>query len=466
MDFILLLEIALFILLLGLSAFFSSSETSLFSLDSVHLEQMKKDKDPNFGLIEKLLSEPRRLIVTILIGNEFVNVTASVISASMIIQLFGAENKLYNLFFMVPILLIVGEITPKTLAIRNRVAFASFESRPIEIFSRLITPLRWLVRHVSDFFITMLIGKERSRGNIVTEDMVRTLAQDAVGQGALDQHEAGFIERIFEFGHQKLEDMLTPRSDITFIPFDTPILKIVETQRQTRQSRFPVYSEHRDDIIGILHARDLLDIDLGDFDKEHEALLKILRKPYFVPETKSAIELFGNFRKHKRSFALTIDEYGGVTGLVTMEDLLECIFGDIPSPSDKPEQIQLREIDNNCYVLHGTLSLDEFNDYFNSTLNEHNMETVAGFVLHCLGELPRAGEMIDAEGFRFTILKVVRNRIEELQVEPLNILSAEERSIRIEESISIEEISLQQSDEKTQNKPVPDDSENSIRENN
>lgn len=172
-----------------------------------------------------------------------------------------------------------------------------------------------------------------------------------------------------------------------------------------------------------------------------------------MPETKSAIELFGNFRKHKRSFALTIDEYGGVTGLVTMEDLLECIFGDIPSPSDKPAQMQVKEIDNNCYVLHGTLSLDEFNDYFNSTLNEHNMVTVAGFVLHCLGELPITGEMIDVEGFRFTILKVVRNRIEELQVEQLKILSAEEKSI------SIEEISLQQSDEETHDKPpAPDDS--------
>ncbi|MCU7836828.1 MAG: hemolysin family protein [gamma proteobacterium symbiont of Taylorina sp.] len=430
MDFIILLEIVLFIILLGLSGFFSSSETALFSLDSVHLEQMKKDNNPNASLIEKLLSEPRRLIVTILIGNEFVNVTASVISTSMIIQLFGAENKLYNLFIMVPILLIFGEITPKTLAIRNRVAFAGFESRPIEIFSRMITPLRWVVRHVSDFFITMLIGKERSRGNLVTEDMVRTLAQDAVGKGALDQHEAGFIERIFEFGNKKLEDMLTPRSDITFIPFDTPILKIVETQRQTKQSRFPVYNEHRDDIIGILHARDLLDIDFGDFDKEQKALLKILRKPYFVPESKSAIELFGNFRKNKRSFALTVDEYGGITGLVTMEDLLECIFGDIPSPSDKLEQVQVQKIDNNRYLLHGTLSLDEFNDYFNSMLSESNMETVAGFVLHAFGELPDRGEIIDIQDFRFSVLNVVRNRIEELQVEKLsNSMTNEEEII-------------------------------------
>jgi len=467
-DFIFLLEITLFILLLGFSGFFSSSETALFSLDSVYLEQMKKAKNPKAGLIEKLLSQPRRLIVTILIGNEFVNVTASVISTSMIIQLFGAENKFYNLFIMVPILLIVGEITPKTLAIRNRVAFASFESRPIEIFSRLITPLRWVIRHISDFFITMLIGKERSRGNLVTEDMVRTLAKDAVGKGALDQHEAGFIERIFEFGNKRLEDMLTPRSDITFIPFNTPILSIVETQQQTRQSRFPVYNEHRDDIIGILHARDLLGINLGAFDEEHEALLKILRKPYFVPESKSAIELFGNFRKYKRSFALTVDEYGGVTGLVTMEDLLECIFGEIPSPSDRPEQIQVHEIDNNCYLLHGTLSLEEFNYYFKTTLSESHMETVAGLVLHAFGELPYKGEKIDIEGFQFTVLKVARNRIEELQVEKLSSSFAKDNSAMTEEIVIGQTdvpIDKESESKDQQSDIIPGDSETSVKEN-
>ena len=467
MDFIFLLEIALFIMLLGFSGFFSSSETALFSLDSVHLEQMRKEKNPKSGLIEKLLSEPRRLVVTILIGNEFVNVTASVISASIVIDIFGPENKIYNLFIMVPILLIVGEITPKTLAIRNRVAFASFESGPIDTFSRMITPLRWVVRHVSDFFITMMIGKERSRGNLVTEDMVRTLAQDAVGKGALDQQEASFIERIFEFGNKQLEEMLTPRSDITFISIDTPIVNIINTQRQTRQSRFPVYSEHRDDIIGILHARDLLDIDLSDFEKSNKTLLDMLRKPYFVPESKSAIALFDNFRKNKRSFALTVDEYGGVTGLVTMEDLLECIFGDIPSPSDRPEQVEVQDIGNNCYLLHGTLSIDEFNYYFKSELSEGNMETVAGFVLHAFGELPDKNEMIDIEGFRFTVLKVVRNRIEELQVEKLYSSFVNKKTDNNTLLVETDELMDEDSATDTQQDTiVPDNSEDLSKESN
>ena len=194
-------ELVLFCILLVFSGFFSSSETALFSLSSSQLEKMRKDNHPRVGLIEKMLSQPRRLIITILIGNELVNVSASVISATAIIQLMGPENKWLNLFIMVPLLLLVGEITPKTLAIQNNVAFASVESRPIEFFANIVKPLRWLVRKVADLFITLIVGRERSQGNIITEDMVRTLAHEAVGEGVLDRTEAQFIDHIFEFGN-------------------------------------------------------------------------------------------------------------------------------------------------------------------------------------------------------------------------------------------------------------------------
>lgn len=413
----------------------------MFSLNSVHLEQMRRDGNPRSELIQRLLSEPRRLIITILIGNEFVNVTASVISAAMVIQLFGPDSKLYNLLIMVPILLLFGEITPKTLAIKNNMAFASAECRPIELFARYITPIRWIVRHISEFFISMIVGKERSRGNIITEDLVRTLAHDAVGEGALDQHEAGFIDRIFELGSKTLEDILTPRADITFIPFDSPMSKIVSIRHQTRQSRFPVYGEHRDDIIGILHARDLLKVDLEVLDQERDKFIKLLRKPYFVPESKPALELFDGFRKDRRSFALTVDEYGGVTGLITMEDLLECIFGDIPSPSDETEQFLIQELDGNRYLVDGTIPLDDFNQHFKTSLSEGDLETLGGLVLHAFGELPSEGETIDMKEFRFTASKVARNRLEELVVEGLA------ESVNKESSLSPEEAPINSDEE-------------------
>jgi len=218
MGFLSWLEVILFTLLMFLSGFFSSSETALFSLSNVQLEQMRRKKHPRVDLIERLLTRPRRLIMTILIGNEFVNVFASVISARFFIQMLGDEYKWVNMLVMVPILLLVGEITPKTLAIRNNIAFAGAESRWIEFFARVIKPLRLMIKVIAEWFITLIVGKERSRGNIITEDMVRVLTHEALGEGALDRTEAKFIEQIFDFGNTAIEEVMTPRSDIFFLP--------------------------------------------------------------------------------------------------------------------------------------------------------------------------------------------------------------------------------------------------------
>jgi putative hemolysin len=409
----------LFVLLLGFSAFFSSSETSLFSLNSTQLEKMRADRNPRVGLVERLLSEPRRLIVTILIGNEFVNVAASVLSAAMVIQVFGAEHKMFNLFIMVPILLIVGEITPKTLAIRNNIAFATFQSRPIEIFARMISPLRWLVRTVADWFTTLIVGRERSPGNIVTEDMVRTLVREAVGEGTLDHMEAQFIDHIFDFGNKTVEDLMTSRADVTFVSEDATSAEIVETFRQNRQSRMPVYREHRDNVVGVLHARDLLAIDMGGLGEDRRPLESILRKPYFVPESKPASDLFDAFRERNKSFALVVDEYGGVTGVVTMADLLECIFGDIPSPSDEAEETWVRELGDNRFALPGSTPIEDFNARFSAALEVEEIRTLGGLLLHHFGELPPEGESVKVDLFRFYAARVQSNRITEVVVERL-----------------------------------------------
>jgi putative hemolysin len=419
LDYAFWIELVLFIVLLGFSGFFSSSETSLFSLSGVQLEKMQADGNPRVGLIRRLLSEPRRLIVTILIGNEFVNVAASVLSAAMVIQVLGAENKFINLFIMVPILLIFGEITPKTLAIRNNVAFATAESGPIETFARLITPLRWAIRIVADWFTTLIVGRERSRGNIVTEDMVRTLAHEAVGEGTLDHMEAQFIDHIFDFGSKTVEDVMTPRGDVTFVSVDASSEEILETFKQNRQSRMPVYREHRDNIVGVLHARDLLAIDFSALNEDRHPLPSVLRKPYFVPESKSASDLFDTFRKTSRSLALVVDEYGGVTGLVSMSDLLECIFGDIPSPSDEADEDWVRQLDENRFALPGSIPIEDFNARFATDLMIEEIRTLGGLVLHHFGELPSEGESVDVSSFRLTAARVESNRITEVIVELL-----------------------------------------------
>ncbi len=416
MDIVLILELLLFCVLMLLSGFFSSSETSLFSLNSVQLEQMRRDENPRITLIERLLSEPRRLIVTILIGNEFVNVAASVISAAIVIQLFGAENKMMNLFIMVPILLLVGEITPKTLAIRNNVAFATFQSRPIELLARLIAPLRWLVRVIAEWFTTLIVGHELNLGSIVTRDMVRTLALEAVGDGVLDKNEARYIEQIFDFGNRTVEDVMTPRSNVVFLPADIPFTEMVAELKRTRHTKVPVYRDHRDEVLGLLHTRDLLAEDIETLQQKPQRLLDILREPYFVPETKPAAELFHTFRKRRLSVALAVDEYGGVTGLISMEDLLECIFGDIPSPSDQYSETDVAVADDGTRLVDGSLPISQFNEELGANLDEGEFETLAGRILHEFGELPEEGTAISLGGFNFTVEEVESNRLKTLTV--------------------------------------------------
>jgi putative hemolysin len=416
MEITLWAEVTLFVLLLGLSGFFSSSETSLFSLSKIQLEQMRRDGHASLSRIERLLSQPRRLIVTILIGNEFVNVAASVISAAIVIQLLGAENKYVNLFIMVPVLLLVGEITPKTLAIRNNVAFASFQSYYIALFADLISPLRWLVRLVADWVTTLIVGKERSRANIVTVDMVRTLAREAVGEGVLNPVEARYIDHIFEFGDKTVEDVMTPRSNVLFLSADMALGDMLQELRRTRRTKVPVYQENRNNILGVLYARDLLGLEPDELSRLDENRRKLLRPPYFVPETKLAAELFHTFRKRKLSLALVVDEYGGVTGLVSMEDLLECIFGDLPSASDTVSTAAYRKLTDGSARIEGGMQIEDFNREFRQHLPEDVVETVGGLVLDRFGELPVVGEKLQIDGLEFVVETVEGNRIMSLSV--------------------------------------------------
>jgi len=419
-DAVLWIELIIFVVLMVFSGFFSSSETALFSLNKIQLEQMARDGNSQIGLVERLLSEPRRLIVTILIGNEFVNVAASTISAAVVIQLMGAENKLLNLFIMVPILLLVGEITPKTLAIRNNVAFASFQAAPIDFFARMIMPLRWIVRLVADWFTTLIVGKERTRGSLVTEDMVRTLAREAVGDGVLQKSEAQYIDHIFEFGSKTLTDVMTPRSNIFFLASDMPPNEMVAELRRTRHNKVPVYQgQHRDEVIGILFGRDLLKSDLSQGGGQPEDLSNLLREPYFVPETKPVADLFRVFRRRKLSIALTVDEYGGVTGLVTMEDLLECIFGDLPSASEMLEEAQLRKRTDGTNRIDASMTVDQFNRDFKQELPTDRAETVGGLILNKCGELPLANAKVKVDLVEFTVLEVDTTRIKQVTMQVL-----------------------------------------------
>ena len=420
MNYPFLIELILFILLIGLSGFFSSSETSLFSLKKIQLKQMTQNNHSRADLLKRMLKQPRRLIITILIGNEFVNILASVISASMVIQVFGRDQMWINIAIVVPILLLFGEIIPKTMAIHNNMAFASFESLPIELFARITKPIRWLISIVADFFITGIAGKRGLNENIITEDMMRTIAYDAADKGVLDNQEARFIDQILSFDDKTIEDIMTPRSHICFLCEEMPLVEMASEMHRVRHTKAPVYKKNRDAIIGIFHTRALLGIEIRDENYQGRGKEKLFLPPYFVPESKLASELFSTFRERKISLAMTVDEYGGITGLVTMEDLLECIFGDIHSPSDTSSQDNMTKIDNNTFLVDAGVQVADFNKKMGTKLIGHNVDTLGGFLLHHYGELPCRETLIRIDDLSFTVKSVKNNRISEVLVKQMD----------------------------------------------
>jgi CBS domain containing-hemolysin-like protein len=242
-----------------------------------------------------------------------------------------------------------------------------------------------------------------------------------VGEGALDRQEAQFINQIFDFGNKTVADVMTPRSNIFFLSADLSLKDMAAEMRRTLHPKAPVYREHRDTIVGILYARDLIGVSVEDTPNTPENLEKILREPYYVPESKHLADLFHIFRERKLSMALSVDEYGGVTGLITMEDLLECIFGEITSSSDtkKKAAAKLKEISEGGYQAEGTLRIDHLNEALEVELNSHGVETLGGLLLEKHGELPPAGTIIDIDPLRFTVTAtgIKRNRIREVKIE-------------------------------------------------
>lgn len=419
MDGIFLLQLLGMVVLLLLSGFFSSSETALFSLKHNHRQALSEDKPDASNIIEKLLAQPRRLIVTILIGNETVNVAASTLSAAMLLGAFGNQHAYLNLFVMVPLLLLFGEITPKTLAIRHNQKFAAFQAPLLDKFAMAISPVRRLVRYIADWFITQLIGHERSEGNIITEDMLRTLAADALKKGALDTNEAEMIHQIFDFGNITAEDVMTPRSDMSAIPLEFSLPAVLEDFQAHRHTKIPVYDHDMDSIKGVLFARDLIGLNLDSQQAHLYDYQSLLREAYFVPESKAGFALFNDFREKRITIAIVVDEYGGVVGLVTMEDLLETIFGEIYSPSEEDTRSSM-VIDEGRYLIDGSMEIDHFNNEFNTRLDKEHAETIGGLVFHTLGELPEISNKVQLNDIEFEVKSMDENRIEDIEVHFLN----------------------------------------------
>ena len=386
------------------SASFAGSETALFSLTPLTIKRLRKEGHPQAALLARLAQRPRELLSSLLIGNEFSDVAASVLAASIAVALLGPSGKFAAIVVMVPLMMLVGEVIPKVTAALNPVRFASLVARPVALWMRLVSPVRW----VADRLLGLVPGRAEEQGRILEEEFLKWV-RSSHKEGLVQEVEREFIENLIAFGRTTLAEVMTPRTDIFALEASTPVSEAVARLRRRHFSRVPVYEKEEDNIIGILHAKDLLG------RPQETDLRPLLRPVHFAPETKLAEAMLAEMQRRRLHMVVVVDEYGGLAGLVTLDDLLEELFGEIYDEHELLER-PLREKAPGVWVVSPRLSVAEFNERMDTALpEEEGYETMGGFLLHVFGRMPTQGESVSANGLRFTATRLKGTRILEME---------------------------------------------------
>ncbi|MBT8421244.1 MAG: hemolysin family protein [Gammaproteobacteria bacterium] len=403
------------LLLLG-SAFFSGSETALFSLSRLDLQKIRREKHPRSETLHALLDKPRSLIISILSGNELINIAAAANMAAILVVLYGEQHAGWiNLMVMIPLLLLLGEVTPKTIAITNPVKLAtSVVAGPMNIWVRVVTPLRWAIRGIADRITTLIVGQEKAAENILQVDEFLSLVEEVANEGELNATERALIYNLLEAGDTEIVEIMTPRTRTTFLNADMSIPEIVERFIAIRHSRVPVFRVHRDNIVGFLHAEDIMKLVFEETDLNLLTLDDIMRPPVVVPLTKKVDEMFDFFQENSARAAAVLNEFGGVEGFLTIREVLTFIFGQISE--DVAGQELYRERDNNVYEVPGDMKLTHFNALTNFGIEDPRMTTIGGVAFRHLDRLPCVGDRVIVEGIEITIQEMDAHRIAHARV--------------------------------------------------
>lgn len=379
---------------------------------------MQKKEENNWRVksIIKLLDDPQRTLISILIGNMFVNISASSLATYLAIKTFGNIGIGIASGIMIFTILVFGEIVPKSLAVANAEAISKRVAKPIEIISTGLFPLIKFFKVIISVLYYFLGKKSVKEKKEITEEDLITLIDAGKDEGVIEEEEKEMIRNIFEFGDTMVKEVMIPRVDMACIPSDTKLGSILKLIKKMGHSRIPVYEETIDNIIGILYAKDLLRIYQQWYTSKEKFDLKgIIRKAYFVPENKKIDELLDIFQKDRIQVAIAIDEYGGTAGLITMEDVVEEVVGEIIDEYDK--EIKLFEMTgDNIVIADAIISIDKINEILNIEIPENDFETLGGFIFDLLGRVPKKDEKIKYQNFQIIIEQVVKNRIRRVKI--------------------------------------------------
>lgn len=405
-------EIIILIILLLLSGFFSGSEVALISLTKLRARQMLDKKKFGAVFINKLKEDPQRMLATILIGNNIANVAASAIATSIMIGIFKNYAVAIATGVMTLLILIFGEITPKSIAAKNNELISRLVAAPIWYLSLILSPILNVLDKFLNKFIS-LIGIQ-AKEKTITEEEIMGMIKLAGEEGSIKEIEEKMIKSILEFDDINVSEIATPRKDMIMLESKLSIENALKLFLKKKHTRTPVYEKQKDNIVGIIHVKDVMKNIQGK--NKRRPITKIMYKPYFVPEVKKISDLLRQFQKRKEHMAIVVDEHGSITGLVTLEDVLEEIVGEIMDETDILIP-NIKSIGKNAWIINGKTDIDEVNEKLHMKLKGRGYDTFSGFLLKRTGKIPKQDDEITYKRFRFKIEEIDDNRISKVRAE-------------------------------------------------
>ncbi|ELY64382.1 hemolysin family protein [Natronococcus jeotgali] len=407
------------VVLLGLSGFFSSSEIALFNLPKHRLETMVEDGVEGAGLVKSLKDDPHRLLVTILVGNNIVNIAMSSIATALLSIYFGGlVGVVLATFGVTAVVLLFGESVPKSYAVENTESWSIRISKPLKATEYLLFPLIVLFDYLTRQVNKLTGSTGAIESPYVTRDEIQEMIESGEREGVLEEEEHEMLTRIFRFNQTIVKEVMTPRLDMTAISKDAGIDEAIETCIQSGHARVPVYEGSLDNVQGVVHIRDLVrDLNYGEAETEDLEIADLIQPTLHVPESKNVDELLTEMRENRMHMAIVIDEFGTTEGLVTMEDMVEEIIGEI---LEGGEEQPIEEIDDETVLVRGEVNIEDVNEALEIDLPEgEEFETIAGFIFNRAGRLVEEGEEIEFDGVRITVETVENTRIMKARLQKL-----------------------------------------------
>ncbi|GHU53253.1 membrane protein [Clostridia bacterium] len=405
------------VVLLCLSAFFSAAETALTSINKIRLATLADEGSKNAVLVQEILENPKKLLSSILIGNNLANIGATAIATSIAIKIAGNSAAALGAatVALALLILIFCEITPKTLSTQNPEKIALVVVRPIMFIVFVFTPFFVMFNAVTTFLLIITNNYQKDPPPVITEADLKTMVTVSHKEGIIEHEEKTMMHNIVEFGDYHASDVMVARTHVSAIPDTATFSEITKVFKNEHFSRLPVYHENIDTIVGVLYLKDIFRESAKNFDVKN-----YMREPYFTYETKPLSQLFIIMRTERIPMAVVLDEYGGTSGIVTLEDLIEKIVGGIYDEYDD-DFLEIQKIDDNVYLILGETKLEDVNEEVAINFESKDYDSIGGYVLGLLGEIPEKGEFCeeDFEDFsvKFTVESIEKNRIEKVKLE-------------------------------------------------